>query len=161
METDSWISFFPDLIIALLSSFFTVMIALVTYRINLQARENNALRSLVTDLSSRRALALIVPKKIRRAKYKNDYVRANTSILLVKDEVKRVRNSVRAIPALEETLRAMTRACNIYLEDAAKWPSNYQFYLMELRDRLNSELENIHKLRPAVHIVSAGGSAFE
>lgn len=161
MQSTDWTSFGPDLIIALASSVLTVMIALVTYKINVRIRENNALRSLIIDLSTRRALAQIKPIKVRKAKECPDYHRANSSILLAKDEVKRARNSIRPIPELELALRLMTKSCNIYLEDAERDPDRYQFHLMKLKNDLQINIETLHEHRQSVAVLVPGGNAFE
>lgn len=153
-------TFTQDLVIAVISSVLTVAIAFITYKLNVRARENNALRSLFEDLSTRRALVTIEPIEVLGAHDIPDYQRVNSSILLVKEEIKRARDTIRPIPVLENSLRSMIKSCNIYLEEAEESPDHYQFYLMKLSHDLEVCMHDIHNSRRTVSILKPGENAF-
>jgi hypothetical protein len=86
-------TFLPDLLIALITASFTVLFAFVTYRLSVRRDETRAISALIAELHGRRAFAgdAVVIAEGRNAV---DFHRANSSVLSVKDEVRRLRDSV-------------------------------------------------------------------
>lgn len=155
-----WLTFWPDVLVAIIGASLTVGIAYVTYILNLRRNERRALNSLIVELHHRRAFsgsAVIVPN----ARDLADYSRANASVLSIKDEIRRTRDNVRDFPSLQVPLSQMTRACNSYLEAVERDPDSYAIGLIRLRDDLYVEINKIAVERRGVPARGPGSGALE
>lgn len=151
-------TFWLNVLVALIGALLTVIIAYVTYLLNLHRNERRALTSLVSELHHRRAFSggAVLNSNARELA---DYARANASVLSIKDEIRRTRDSVRVIPALQGPLSLMTRACNTYLERAESDPDSYAIGLIELRAELHSEIRKLAEYRRGVPTLVPGCGA--
>lgn len=156
-----WQTFFPDLVVAVIASLLTVSTGYVTYRVNVRHRENQALVSLLNELHHRRAVAPILnPRQIANASTNDDFLRANSSVLSMKDEIRRARDILRPITTLQEPLSLMVRACNRYLELSSAAPESYMYELEELRIQLSKQVHAIAASRKSIKSVEPGTGAF-
>jgi hypothetical protein len=156
-----WQTFLPDLLVTFIGAVLTVAIAFCTYLLNERRREKASLSALVGELHHRRALSLIEnPMTVPDAEVLDDFVRANASILSVRDEIRRTRDIVKSSAALQEVLASMTRACNRYLESAAAEPDQYWYLLDDLRRHLADDVHRLVTLRPRVRALEPGSGAF-
>jgi hypothetical protein len=155
-----WATFLPDTIVARFGALLTVLIAVLSYLINRRMLETSALQSLVDELYVRRSLT--PPAKLRivsKARKLDDYMFASASVLSIRDEVRRARDSARSSPALQSALIEMTTACNAYLETSAARPEEYLFLLDVLRCELSKGVHHIAALRRGVKPKEPGGRA--
>lgn len=155
-----WLTFWLDVLVATIGALLTVAIAFVTYILNLRQNERRALSSLVNDLHRRRVFSaqeVTTPG----ARESADFMRCNASILSVKDEIRHARNSVREIPVLQESLAAMTKACNVYLEMAERDPDSYSIGLVRLRENLHVRIKGLARSRRGVPELEPGRGAFD
>lgn len=149
------------MIVALAGAIFTVVIAYGTFRINRRNTETHALNSLVRELSIKRAIAPQVQPAIAiEAATTDDFKHANLSVIGMRDEIRRTRNTVRQDSIFQQNLSQMTRACNIYLETSAANPAAYMQLLEALRAELSRDVELIASSRAGVTFVGPGESAF-
>jgi len=155
-----WDTFWPDVLVAIIGAALTVFIALATYLVRARIEENRALQSLVNELHRRRALAPGADVPIPGAASLDDYLRANASILSIKDEIRLVRDRVRDAEKLQEPLASMTRACNHYLEASSRYPERYAILLNELRAKVAKQVIALSRLRRAVRPLVPGDGAF-
>jgi hypothetical protein len=156
-----WTTFWLDIIVALAGAIFTVAIAVITFWLGSRQRELQAIRSLVGELHRRRALTEIVaPRRLRRARTLSDYAQAATSVLTMKDEIRRARDSSRSTPKLQEIFASMTRSCNRYLELSAGSPNQYLFLLQSLRQELAQDVRRLTEARRGVPNLAPGEGAF-
>ena len=159
MMTNMWMAFWLDVLVAAIGALLTVAIAFGTYILNLRQNERRALTSLVHELHRRRVFAGRAVTK-PGARETEDYSRCNASILSVKDEIRHARDSVREIPALQEALSAMTKACNSYLEMAERDPDSYAIELARLREGLYVRTRELANMRRGVPDLEPGGGAY-
>lgn len=155
-----WQTFWPDVLVAAIGAALTVGIALATYALTVRRNELRALRSLVLDMYHRRVFAgqaVTIPG----ARETDDYVRANASVLSVKDEIRHARGNVREIPSLQMPLARMTRACNVYLEESERDPDAYAAGLIRLRDVLEEEVRKLASERYGLPVHRPGDGAFD
>lgn len=156
-----WSSFIPDIIVALMSAVFTVLIAFGTYILDRRRREVDALNALIEDLHFRRALSTLPdPARIRNAESFHDYSRANLSVISMRHEMRSARDLVRGDRSDRETLAAMVRACNRYLENSTADPGAYAIELSQLRKVLSTEVRHLSERR-GVTYREPGSGAFE
>lgn len=155
-----WDSFWPDLLVALIGGAVTVFVAFVTYLARSGLQERRLLQSLIDELHRRRALSVVNPEPIPDAEDRPDFLRANASVLSMKEEVRMARNGVRKIASLQDPLSAMTRACNQYLELSALHPSDYALLLAELQGHLAKSVLDLATARPGVRALTPGAGAF-
>lgn len=154
-----WTTFWPDLLVAVLGAALTVFIAWVTYVLNVWRNELRALKTLVSDLSHRRAFSGEAGT-ISGAVELGDYARCNASVLSAKEEIRRAREKVRELPSLQVPLRRMTQACNVYLETSERDPDSYATGLVRLRDELHEEIRKLARKRRGLPTDRPGGGAF-
>lgn len=160
MISSMWMTFWPDVLVALIGASLTVAIAFGTYILNLRRNERRALIALVHELYRRRAFtgkAVALPG----ARDTPDYMYCNASVLSMKDEIRHARDSVREIPELQRSLAEMTKSCNLYLEMAERDPDSYAIGLMRLRDDLRAKIKEIASHRPGVPELEPGGGAYD
>ena len=156
-----WTTFLPDLIVAVAGAFFTVAIAVVTFWLASRRRELQAIRSLVGELHHRRALTEIAgPRRLKRARRLSDFSQAANSVLTIKEEIRRARDSSRPKPRLQAIFASMTRSCNRYLEVSAAKPNEYLFLLQDLRQEIALDVCRLTKERSGVPNLSPGEGAF-
>lgn len=155
-----WTTFWPDLLVAVIGALLTVGIAYATYILNVRSNEQRALTSLIMELHHRRAFTGQAVR-VDDAHELEDYAHSNASVLNIKDEVRRARDNVRALPALQEPLSRMTRDCNIYLETVQQDPDTYVIELIRLRDELLKSIKRLALARKSLAILEPGGGALE
>lgn len=153
-----WVTFWPDVLVAVIGAFLTVAIAFATYSLSVRRTELLALQSLISDLAHRRAFSG-APGIIQGAVATADYTRANASVLAARDEIRQARRQVRQLPSLQRPLTRMVRACNIYLEGAEVDPDSYATGLVELRDQLDEELRKLACQRRGISVTTPGAEA--
>ena len=155
-----WLTFWPDVLVAVIGAALTVLIALVTYLLRLRLEERRALQSLIDELHRRRSLAPGPEPVIPNAASDADFGRANASVLSIRDEIRRTRDRVRQIESLQGPLSRMTRACNQYLEVSAAFPPHYAILLGELRRDLSGSVTQLSAARKGVVASEPGHGAF-
>lgn len=143
-----WNSFWPNLWVAIIGavvgSLLTVVIALITYRVQRRANEKYALRLLVDEIHRRRAFAPIVNvRKVPGAENLDDFHNVNASILDIRDRIRMAREQTRPESGAQKPLSDMTRACNRYLQATARRPDRYLHDLMTLRNNLWQGIQEI------------------
>lgn len=161
-----WNTFGPDVLVAIIGAavgaVLTVAVALFTFLASRRYRETQALNALVDQLHHRRAFAPISALQlVPDAATNPDFVRANASILSVKEEIRRTRESVRPVKALQEPLSRMTSACNLYLELGAYDPTQYWYLLTDLTLSMREEIEALGRAKRGIHAKDPGGAAFQ
>jgi hypothetical protein len=156
-----WQTFWPDVLVAVIGAVLTVAIAYLTYLLSVRRTEKQALNSLINEFHHRRAIS---PRTalgpVERAAEKDDFLRANLSVLNMRDEIRRTRDAVRSIADLHDPLSQMTRACNNYLETSAREPDRYLYLLDDLRKELSSSLHRLAVTRRGVRVYEPGQGAF-
>jgi uncharacterized protein with PhoU and TrkA domain len=156
-----WETFGPDVLVALIGAALTVAIAFATYVLNERRREWQALRSLVDELHHRRALTLIDSvRPVPHADELDDFLHVNASVLSIREEIRRTRDSVTLNSDLQRALGLMTRACNRYLETTAARPEQYLYSLSELRRELSEGVHALAATRRTVKVREPGDGAF-
>lgn len=155
-----WDTFIPDLLVALVGAVLTVLIAFVTYKVNARVDETKALNSLIEELHRRRALAPGDDQPIPGAAQSDDFVRANASVLSMREEIRTTRDRVRQLQLAQLPLSEMTRACNRYLEMSAIAPERYARLLGELRKDLDRQVRALAATRRRVPHLVPGDGAF-
>lgn len=156
-----WQTFWPDLLVAIFGAFLTVATAYVTYLLSVRRREKQALNSLIYEFHHRRAVAPRANlRTVECAAETDDFLRANLSVLSMRDEIRRTRDVVRPIIELHGCLSELTRACNNYLESSAQHPGQYLYLLDELRNELSSKTHKLAATRRGVHVREPGEGAF-
>ncbi|RFA15606.1 hypothetical protein B7R22_06565 [Subtercola boreus] len=93
-------SFGPDLVVSIIGAVFgsvlTVAIALVTYLVQRRRSEGQALQSLINEIHHRRALIDHgEPRTVPDAAESDDYRRCTSSVISIRDEIRRTRDAVR------------------------------------------------------------------
>lgn len=154
-----WMTFWPDVLVACIGAVLTVGIAFATYKLNERREELRSLNSLVGELHRRRALAgqAVV---IEGARDNPDFMRANSSILSIRDDIRRTRDNVRQILPIQEPLSRMSRACNYYLEVSEADPDEYANLLVGLQRDLHRAVQDIVASRRGVDSLEPGAGAF-
>lgn len=153
-----WLTFWPDVLVAVIGASLTIVIAYGTYILNLRRNERRALNSLIMELHHRRAFsgrAVIVPN----ARDLADYSRTNASILAIKEEIRRTRDNVRELPPLQGPLSQMTKDCNGYLEIVERDPNSYAIQVLELRKSLNKQIILLARQQRGIQALEPGGGA--
>ncbi|MCU1574362.1 MAG: hypothetical protein JWO93_2444 [Micrococcaceae bacterium] len=112
-----WETFGPDVLVALIGAFITVVIAIFSFWFRQLRLEREALRGLVDEIHHRRAFASITARHVTDAASSRDYERVSRSVLDVRNQVRQVRDHVRPNKTTQDHLSKMIRACNRYLED--------------------------------------------
>lgn len=153
-----WVTFWPDVLVAVIGAVLTVAIAFVTYALNVRRNELLALRSLIFDLAHRRAFSGS-PGSIPGAAETGDYARANASVLAARDEIRHARRQIRQLPSLQRPLSRMVRACNVYLEAVETDPGSYATGLVYLRDELDEEIRKLACQRRHLSATTPGADA--
>lgn len=154
-----WLTFWPDVLVAVIGAVLTVAIAFSTYLLRLRLQEKRALQSLINQLHRRRAFAgrAVV---IRGARDSDDFKRASSSVSNVRDEIRRTRDDVRRLDDLQRPLSDMTRACNRFLELSDAMPDHYAIQLSDLRQELFASITELARVRSSVRALEPGGGAF-
>ncbi|WP_311260491.1 hypothetical protein [Microbacterium sp. WCS2018Hpa-9] len=151
-----WDSFWPDLVVALVGALLTVATAVVTYGLKIHLDEKRAIRSLINELHRRRALRPANERVVVGAAGSDDYVRVNSSIASIRDEIRRTRDRVRQVDRLQRPLSDMTRACNQYLTLSAATPDAYVVLVGDLRRALTSSVQELAQRRRGVIALEPG-----
>jgi len=139
----NWSSFFPDLLVALMSATLALAVAVFTFRRD-QAKKNKQLaHNLADDLASRRALALITPFESHGGDFAN---RCFVSVQSAMERISAVRDEIRPNDRLRDELQSMVLACVAYKERTEVEPHRWQFALMDLRDQLNTSARSLEKI---------------
>lgn len=153
-----WETFGADVVVALISSALTVLIAYGTFLLNRWRDQRMAAQFIIDDLAHRRAFAASAVR-IPGAEKNDDYKRANASVLTARDEIRAVRPRMGADLAVQQALSSMIRSCNIYLEKSARDPDAYAIQLVELRDALGKDVRKLADKR-RVRPTTPGSLAF-
>ncbi|WP_411721164.1 hypothetical protein [Mycetocola sp.] len=141
-----WLTFLPDLLVAVIGAALTVVIALATFMVQRRRTEDGLLRGLIDDINRRRAFTPIEEvQSVPDAKELPDFHRVSRSVLALRDEIKRTRDGIRGDRQVQRALTEMTRACNRYLEDSDIDPDNYWHHLMTARELLDESIQKIAK----------------
>ncbi|GAA0499469.1 hypothetical protein GCM10009532_24700 [Microbacterium aurantiacum] len=154
-----WVTFWPDVLVACIGAGLTVLIAYATYKLNLIRDEAQSLNSLIGELHRRRALASR-PVVIPGARENPDFARATSSVLSIRDEVRRTRDRVRQIEPTEQPLSRMTRACNYFLEASDAEPDQYAVLLVKLQADLSGAVADLASSHRGVRHLEPGAGAF-
>lgn len=155
-----WDTFIPDLIVTAVGASLTVAIAAVTFIVNRRFQETRALNLLVQELHHRRALIQIdALMEVHNAEQSNDFARVNASVLSIRDAVRDARGLSRPVATVQVPLSGITSACNRYLELAARHPSRYWFFLMDLRADIKAQISALAKSNRRVGELEPGAGS--
>lgn len=160
-----WNTFWPDLLIALigavLGSVLTVVIALITYRLQRRANEKHALRLLVDEIHRRRAFVPIANvRNVAGAQKLDDFSNVNSSVLDIRDRIRLAREQTRPESGAQRPLSDMTRACNRYLQATARRPDRYLYDLEFLRNNLWESIQEMAREIQGVPALEPAGAAY-
>lgn len=160
-----WSTFWPDLLIAIigavLGSALTVVIALITYRLQRRSNEKHALRLLVDEIHRRRAFAPIADVgNVPGAQKLDDFHNVNASVLDIRDRIRMAREQTRPESGAQKPLSDMTRACNQYLQATVRQPDRYLHELMSLRSALWGSVQIIAGEVRGVPALEPAGAAY-
>lgn len=151
-----WETFWPDVLVAVISAALTVTIAYIAFRLEQGRNERQLLNNLVRDLHHRRALKKIDPYELRDAEQNNDYKWTNKSILDLRDQIRVTREKLPPSSKAHDSLSKMYVACSRHLHEGPLNPDHYQFHLMELRPKLEREVRDICQRVKGVDLLLPG-----
>ena len=160
-----WNTFWPDFWVAIMAavvgSVLTVVIALITYRLQRQSNEKHSLRLLVDEIHRRRAFAVIANvRDVPGAQELDDFHNVNASVLDIRDRIRLAREQTRPESGAQKPLSDMTRACNRYLHATARQPDRYLHDLMSLRNNLWQSIQEIAAEVRGVPALEPAGAAY-
>lgn len=157
----NWDTFWPDLLVAVLSALIAVGVALASYLIGVYRRERHALQALIKELHERRALNVDGIDRPRfGARRRSEFYRINDSILAVREEINRTRHLVREAPKIQGPLRSMRLACNQYLERSERDPNSYIWLAGQLQCELTKAVVALTTARHRLLYMEPGKGAF-
>lgn len=160
-----WNTFWPDFWVAIIGavvgSILTVMIALITYRLQRRSNKRHSLRLLVDEIHRRRAFAPIANVgNVPGAQKLDDFHNVNASILDIRDRIRLAREQTRPESGAQKPLSDMTRACNRYLQSTARQPDRYLHELMSLRSALWRNIQEVAGEVRGVPALESAGAAY-
>ncbi len=123
--------------------------------------EVNALRLLIVEIASRRALAprqLAAPLTLDRADPDSDLTRVMRSVVLMRKDVRIARRFLRGRSGAWSPLNGMVSACNIFIENVDETPSSIVAELELLRVELDALLLELCAAHPNELVYQAAGS---
>lgn len=146
---------------AVAGSVLTVVIALMTYRVQRRTNEKHALRLLVDEIHRRRAFAPIANARIvPGAQNLDDFQNVSASILDIRDRIRVAREQTRPESGAQKPLSDMTRACNRYLQATARQPERYLYDLMSLRGSLWENIQEMAREIRGIPALEPAGAAY-
>jgi len=143
-SSEMWLTFWPDVLVAVIGSVLTVAIALITYRVQQRRSNVQLVRNLADDLAMRRAFMPISPSV--SSPVGDDPDRCRKSVQSAQLQIGLIRDQITPNHRLRELLQEMvawTREFKSLNEDA---PERWQFNLMEVRGELVLRLRDIERV---------------
>jgi hypothetical protein len=122
-----------------------IFAAILLRRREAKRNEGAALLGLIAELHLRRALATNLERDLTDgdALGSADFARVGQSVIDIRAQIRDVRRLLRPNSQAFEPLNNMSRACNFYLERSAARPGSYMSQLNDLRDSLESRVDEI------------------
>ena len=132
-------------------------------RRNERLAEVNALRLLIAEIASRRALApeqTNGPITLDRADPDSGFNRVMRSVVLLRKDIRAARRALRPRSGAWAPINAMVATCNVFIESVDEEPRRIAGELELLRTDLDTLLGEVCAVHPQLEFQGAGSAAY-